>query len=122
MVTVAYFAGADPLTLTKLAIKGINTLPVSNGWDNHGKDVNHLSKEDNVTCVIGYLHKILPVPGFSFSPQDILYTCRAYSIPVFLVVPEDQIEEAQGIIADAGENVEIVALDDLFDRVMGLIP
>jgi len=121
MGTVAYFAGSDPLVLSKLVINGINTLPISNGWDNHGKDINHLTKEDNVSCVIGYIHKVFPVPNFQFSPQDILLTCKAYSIPVLLATPNDYIDQAKKLLHGTGKNVKIVTPDDLYDEVAKLV-
>lgn len=59
LVRVGYLEGTDPLLLTKLAVEGIETLPVANTWDGHGKPINHLS-EGEVNVVVGYLHKLIP--------------------------------------------------------------
>jgi len=118
MGTVAYFEGTDPIILTKLAIKGVNTLPVGNGMDNHGKNANHLTKEDNISCVIGYLHKVLPVMGVEITAKDILYTCNAYRIPVLLIAPESDKITALKLVDDSFADVEIVTPEELYDRVM----
>ena len=118
MGTVAYFEGTDPITLTRLTIKGVNSLPVSNGWDNHGKNINHITKEDKITAVIGYLHKVIPVQGMAITTKDILFTCKAYNIKVFLVAPDDLIDEARELVADAGDNITIVAPDELCGKLM----
>ena len=58
MKIVGYLDGTDGLFLTNLAIKGVDTLPLSNGWDNHGKYLGHITKQDNIALVVGYLHKV----------------------------------------------------------------
>ena len=118
MCTIAYFEGTDPLVLTRLAIKGIGTLPVSNGWDNHGKNINHITKEDKISAVIGYLHKVIPLQDMAISTKDILFTCNVYNIKVFLVAPEDLIDEAKKLVADAGDNIIIVSPDELCDKLL----
>jgi len=116
--TIAYFAGVDPIILTKLVINGINTLPVSNGWDNHGKFICHITPEDHVCGVIGYLHKVIPVHGVQMTPIDVLFTCCTHKIPVYLAAPAECIKEAKDLIAGTGENVEIVTPDELYDKAM----
>ena len=118
MGIIAYFEGTDPLVLTKLAVKGIGTLPVSNGWDNHGKNINHITKEDKISAVIGYLHKVIPLQDMAISTKDILFTCNVYNIKVFLVAPEDLIDEAKKLVDDAGDNITIVSPDELCDKLL----
>ena len=57
MARIGYFEGTDPLLLTRLAVEGIETLPLSNTWDHYGKYVNHLYR-DEVDVIVGYLHKV----------------------------------------------------------------
>jgi len=121
MGTIGYFEGTDPVTLTRLAIKGVNTLPVSNGWDNHGKNINHITKEDKITAVIGYLHKVIPIQGMAITIKDILFTCNAYNIKIFLIAPADLIDEAKKLVADAGNNIVIVTLDEVYSKLMEYI-
>lgn len=115
MGTVAYFEGTDPLILTKLVLNGIDTLPVSNGYDNHGLYVNHITKGDDVAVVVGYLHKVIPTPKMEIKPKDILYTCIAYKIPVLLICPKDEMAKAQEKLGDVGDIVKLVEPDP--DRI-----
>jgi len=118
MAAIAYFEGTDSLILSTLVTNGISTLPVSNGWDNHGKYVNHLGKKDDISAVIGYIHKVIPNPGMDLKPGDILYSCRAYSIPVILVIPTGKIENAKKILGTIGDYVMLVAPDELLDETL----
>ena len=85
MAIVAYLEGTDAQVLTKLATHGIGTTPVSNGFDNHGKYVNHITSQDGISIVIGYLHKVLPILGIPISPRDLLHACLRHDIPVLLM-------------------------------------
>ncbi|WP_455363334.1 hypothetical protein [[Eubacterium] cellulosolvens] len=116
MARVGYFEGTDPLLLAKLAAEGVETLPLSNGWDGHGKYVNHLKKgEANV--VVGYLHKVIPAEQEHMKPADMLFACKNFDIPVVLVVPAAQREKAKMILADAGPNVYVAAPDELEPQI-----
>jgi hypothetical protein len=112
MARVGYFEGTDPLFLSKLASEGVETLPLSNGWDNHGKYVNHLVK-DEVNVVIGYLHKVIPAQQERMKPADLLFACKNFSVPVVLVAPAAQREKAKKMLGDVGPNVHIAAPDEL---------
>jgi len=68
MATVGYLEGTDSTILTRLAVSGIDTLPLSNGVDGHGKYVNHLSKGE-VDVVVGYAHKLTPRCWYYHLPQ-----------------------------------------------------
>ena len=59
MARVGYLEGTDPLLLSSLTAEGIETLPVANTWDGHGKPINQLGKGE-VNLVVGYLHKVIP--------------------------------------------------------------
>ena len=116
MARVGYFEGTDPLLLAKLAAEGIETLPVSNGWDNHGKYVNHLGKGE-VDVVVGYLHKVIPAEQERMSPADILFACKNFDIPVVLVVPAALREKAKKVLGDVGANVYVAAPDELEGQI-----
>lgn len=115
MVTVGYLEGTDPTILTKLYLKGIGTLPLGNGWDNHGKYVNHLTTTDGVDAVIGYLHKIIP-PAFEGKLNlDILFACIAHGIPVYLMVPRGLQEKAMKWLGGDAGKVNLVDPAEVFD-------
>lgn len=117
MARVGYFEGTDPLLLTKLAAEGVETLPVANTWDGHGKYVNHLSKGE-VNVVVGYLHKVIPAESvrtssLSLMIDNMLSACKVNDIPVLLIVPAALQDKAKKILGDIGPNVHIVALEEL---------
>lgn len=112
MARVGYFEGTDPLLLSKLAAEGVETLPVANTWDGHGKYVNHLSKGE-VDVVVGYLHKVVPAEQERMGPADLLFACKVHNIPVVLVVSGDLREKAKKILGDAGPNVQVVTPEEL---------
>jgi hypothetical protein len=117
LARVGYFEGTDPLLLTKLAAEGVETLPVANTWDGHGKYVNHLSKGE-VNVVVGYLHKVIPAESvrtssLSLMIDNMLSACKVNDIPVLLIVPATLQDKAKKILGDIGPNVHIVALEEL---------
>lgn len=115
MVTVGYLEGTDPTILAKLYLKGIGTLPLGNGWDNHGKYVNHLTTADGVDAVLGYLHKIIP-PAFEGKLNlDILFACIAHGIPVCLMVPRGLQEKAMKWLGGDAGKVNLVDSAEAFD-------
>ena len=98
--------------MTKLAAEGIETLPVANTWDGHGKYVNHLCKGE-VSLVVGYLHKIIPAHQERASPADLLFACKTLGIPVLLIAPATAHDKAKKVLGEAGPHVHIVAPDEL---------
>jgi hypothetical protein len=121
LARVGYFEGTDPLLLTKLAAEGIETLPIANTWDGHGKNVNHLSKGE-VNLVVGYLHKVIPAEPLQTSSlqlmiEHLLSSCKAYNIPVLLIVPADLQDKAKKILGDLAPSVHLVAPEELETQV-----
>lgn len=121
LARVGYFEGTDPLLLSSLAAEGVETLPVANTWDGHGRYVNHLSKGE-VNVVVGYLHKIIPAEPLRTSSlplilNDLLSACKIYDIPVLLIVKASLRDKAKMIIGDAGPNVHIVAPEELETQI-----
>ena len=60
---IGYFEGTDSALLTDLVCDEYDTLPISNGFDNHGMHVRIINNENKVDLLIGYVHKI-------FAPED----------------------------------------------------
>jgi spermidine/putrescine-binding protein len=114
---VGYFEGTDSILLTTLAAEGIETLPVANTWDHHGKYVNHLSKGE-VDVVVGYLHKVIPAEPVrtamvSVVLRDMFSACKIHDIPVLLIVPTNLRNKAKKIVGDTGTNIHFVAPEEL---------
>jgi hypothetical protein len=88
MKKVGYLEGTDPVILTRLTARGVDTYPLGNGADNHGKYIGFIDRSDNIALVVGYLHKVVPLTEQT-TPQDLLRPCQLNKIPVLLIVPSD---------------------------------
>ncbi len=121
MATVGYLEGTDPAVLSKLAATGVGTLPLSNGFDAHGKYINHLTKQDGVTVVVGYLHKVLPYNGAPVTPQALLFACMTHGIPVLIVADKSLHAAARRQLGEVGERVTLVDPGDLYAEVARLV-
>src|SRR6478672_707406 len=90
---VGYFDGTDSRLLTALVCDGYDTIPVSNGRDNHGHHVRLINDKNRVDLLIGYLHKIVaPDDGAreqgDIVTEDLFHICRILEIPLLLEIPE----------------------------------
>ncbi len=121
MANVGYLEGTDSLVLTKLAAKGVGTVPLSNGFDNHGKYINHLVPEDHIAVVTGYLHKVLPIPERRMTPKDLLFACIIHTIPVLLIVPKSEHGAAREVLGGAADYVRLVDPADLYQTVLEIV-
>jgi len=121
MATVGYLEGTDPITLTRLAAKGIGTLPLSNGFDMHGKYVVHLTPSDGVSVVVGYLHKVLPANGIAVAPRDLLFACTSHEIPVILVAEKAFHDTARDRLGEMQGRVKLVDPADLHAAILAVI-
>ncbi len=100
-----------------LAAEGVETLPVSNTFDGHGKPINHLTKGE-VNVVVGYLHKVIPneqarTSMFELMLDNMLVACKAYNIPVLLIAPTGLQEKAKKLLGESRPNVYVVSPDEL---------
>ena len=118
MASVGYFEGTDPVILTRLAARGIGTLPLSNGFDMHGKYVNHLARQDDISVVVGYLHKVMPTGGVSVAPRDLLFSCLTNDIPVVLVAERAFHEAALERLGEVRDRVKLVDPADLYEAIL----
>ncbi len=120
MTTVGYFEGTDPVVLTRLAAKGIGTLPLSNGFDAHGKYVVHLTPQDGISVIVGYLHKVLPTNGVNVTPRDLLFACTTHNIPVLLIAETPFHDAARGRLGDVCDRVRLVDPAELYEAILGV--
>ena len=88
MKIIGYMQGTDPQVLTQLLLEGYETYPLSNVFDNHGKNITLVTTEDHISLVVGYLHKFIPVAP-QFTMTDILLSVKVYKIPVIIIVPKE---------------------------------
>lgn len=114
--SVGYFEGTDSTLLTRLVCDGYDTLPVSNGFDNHGMHVRLVNDQNRFDLLIGYVHKIFaPEPLLPSQPsyQDVFHICRTYSIPLLLEVPAELHERARALLQDPPDIVRFVDPGDM---------
>ena len=113
---VGYFEGTDSTLLTALVCEGHDTLPVSNGRDNHGTHVRLINDQNRYDLLIAYVHKIfapedaLPADA---SYQDVFHICRTYSIPLLIEVPEALQKKARKLLSDPPDVVRFVDPKDM---------
>jgi hypothetical protein len=117
MATVGYLEGTDPLVLTRLAARGVGTLPLSNGFDNHGKFIASVSSRDELDIVIGHLHKLTRTQKQGFYPRDLLQSCLDCGIKVMIVVPEGDQGLARKVLGAVGDVTQLVDPAQLFDTI-----
>jgi hypothetical protein len=90
---VGYFEGTDSRLLTALVCEGHDTIPVSNGRDNHGHHVRLINDKNRVDLLIAYVHKIIAPDGEAreqsdVTSEDLFHICRILEIPLLLEIPE----------------------------------
>jgi hypothetical protein len=109
---IGYFDGTDSALLTDLVCDGYDTLPISNGFDNHGMHVRIINNENRVDLLIGYLHKIYSpegsTPAGAVTYQDVFHVCRTFDIPLILEVSGDLHDKARALFVDAPPPVRLV--------------
>jgi hypothetical protein len=117
MKVLGYLEGTDPNILTSVMLEGYETLPLSNGWDNHGKHLTLLNPADNISLVVGSLHKFLRLEDMSIF-SAMLATVKAYDIPVLFVTPKDFHDKAAKLIDDKELKYEFVDPANLSEAIM----
>ena len=122
---IGYFEGTDSALLTDLVCDGYDTLPIANGFDNHGMHVRIINNENRVDLLIGYVHKIFApddvVPPGGVTYQDIFHVCRTFEIPLILVVHSGLQEKARALVDGIPEVVEFVDPAETLERVRELL-
>ena len=106
--TIGYFEGTDSQVLTGLICLGCDTLPVSNGFDNHGRHIRTVHEGSRFALLVGYLHKIYAPAGAVTSYQDIFHVCRIYEMPLLLEVPRELHDNCAEMLGEMPEFVTLV--------------
>jgi len=108
---IGYFEGTDSTLLTALVCEGFDTIPLSNGFDNHGRHVQLINQENKPDLIIGYVHKVFAPddgdPNYT-TYQDIFHTCRTYQVPLLLEVPKGLQDKARALFAEVPDAVQFV--------------
>jgi hypothetical protein len=117
MPTVGYLDGVDPLMLTRLAVRGVGTLPVSNGFDNHGKFINAITERDAIDLVVGHLHKLLRTQRQGFLVEDLLDSCYSCQIPILVIAPREDHDRARQLLGRANDRLILVGPDEAYSEI-----
>jgi hypothetical protein len=118
---IGYFEGTNPEWLTALVAMGHSTLPVSNGYDGHGKNVRQYNANNKDDLVIGYLHKVVSPPAWEATTADILHGIVTYEIPCLLVVPEAHHAQAESLLGRIPASVRLVDPGRVMDELNRLL-
>ncbi|MCX6663820.1 MAG: hypothetical protein NTZ75_06180 [Euryarchaeota archaeon] len=123
MKTVGYLEGTDPEFLTKLVCMGYKTLPIGNDIDNHGKNIAFISIADKVDLIVGYLHKVSPLPTMTKSLKEFLTPGVIHHIPILLLAPKETLPLAKKIVSEATASTCIKVIDykALMDESMKIL-
>jgi hypothetical protein len=123
--TVGYFEGTDSTLLTDLVCDGYDTVPISNGFDNHGMHVRIINNENRVDVLVGYVHKIFATQDDaqtgSVTYQDIFHVCRTFQVPLILEVHTRLHEKAKALFDDIPDVVEFVDPSQMYPRVSEIL-
>jgi hypothetical protein len=120
MKIIGYMQGTDPQVLTHLSLEGYETLPISNGYDNHGKNITLLSTEDHISLIVGYLHKFIPLTP-QFTITELLQSAKVNKIPVVFIVPNEIQEKASKLVADKAVEYQLVDPANLSSAILELL-
>ncbi len=121
---IGYFEGTDSTLLTALVCEGYDTIPVSNGYDNHGRHIQLINQENKPDLLIGYVHKVFaPDGGDPNYPtyQEIFYTCRTFQVPLLLEVPTALQDKADALFEDRPDVVQFVDPEDMLKRALEIL-
>lgn len=118
---IGYFEGTDPAVLTSLICAGYDTLPIANGFDDHGKHIMMFNAEKRLDLVIGYFHKVISPVGSGISTRDILHACITYSMPTLLVCPAENHQAAQELIGESSGIITLVDPSGLKQKALSLL-
>jgi hypothetical protein len=95
----------------------VGTLPLSNGYDNHGKFITSVSGRDEIDVVVGHLHKLTRAQKQGFRPQDLLQPCLECGIAVMIIVPEADHGLARKVLGAVSDDTVFVDPGRLFGSI-----
>ncbi len=121
MKKVGYLEGTNSTYLTRLALRGVDTLPLGNGADNHGKYIGFIDKSDAIDMVITYFHKVVPLAEQKTSPQSLLQACQLNNIPVLVIVPNDLQDMAREAMKDVTAHIRLVDPERVMDEAKSIL-
>ncbi len=119
--TVGYFEGSNSRLLTGLVCLGCDTIPVSNGFDNHGRHIRSVHEGSRFDLLVACLHKIFAPAGSATTYQDVFHVCRIYEMPLLLEVPAELHDEARKIVGELPDFVTLVDSSEALDKAREIL-
>jgi hypothetical protein len=124
--SVGYFEGTDSTLLTALVLDGHDTIPVSNGLDNHGRHVRLINDKNRVDLLVAYVHKIVAPEREArehgvVTFQDVFHICRIYDIPLLLEIPAALQPQAVELLENPPDIVKLVDPADMLDAARSIL-
>lgn len=116
--TVGYLSGTDSATLSQLTAAGVVTIPLSNGWDNHGKFIGMITVPDNIGAVVGYFHKLIGPPEAESHVTKLLERTHIHKIPVVVVCPDNVMSRAREMLGNYANQVHWATPEQAYEKVM----
>ena len=114
---VGYMEGTDPLWLTTLQVLGCDTLPLSNGQDGHGLNIQLLTQGNRPDLIICWLHKLVWPKYYEMSPRELLHATRQYGIPVVVACPREYHERVAEVLGELPPNVRLTDPAELMEQL-----
>lgn len=114
---IGYMEGTDPLWLTTLQLLGYDTLPLSNGQDGHGLNIQLITQNNRPDLIICWLHKLVWPCYYEVTPKELLHSTQLYNIPVLVACPAEHHNKVAGLLGEMPANVRLVAPDQILDTV-----
>lgn len=121
VLKIGYLDGTDPMLLSYCAAMGFDTIPLSNGWDSHGKYLGLLTREDALALVVAPFHKLIPPSQVQQKASDFVNACRLQHVPLLVVVPEQVMGRARRKLGGTRTGVLWCSPGELFDKVMEIL-
>jgi hypothetical protein len=121
MKKVGYLEGTDSIYLTRLSAIGVDTLPLGNGADNHGKYIGFIDKSDSLNLIISYFHKIATLTDQGTKPDDLLKACALNKIPVLVIAPNELQDNVRQYLEEVTAEVHLVDPADVMVQVKELL-
>ena len=114
---IGYFDGTDSDLLNALICAGHDTIPISNGLDNHGQHARLINDHNRYDLLLAPLYKIYAPEHHdsdTVTYQDVFRICRTYSIPLIITVSRSLDTQARDLLGDPPAVVRLADTADTF--------
>ena len=118
---IGYMEGTDPVLLTMLSVQDFSVMPISNGVDGHGLNIQMIHKESKPDLIVCHLHKLLPSLDLQTTIESLLYNPRIFGIPVVVICPKEYQDMAQQKVQNLPECVHLTDPADVVTKILELI-